>query len=563
MTILVQSRAMRTRIGVTKTLGTVGLIASLAAILVTTGTPASAQQRRAAARATMAPPPAPNSELVLSVGRGRLVNLPVPMTDIFVASQGVADVQVRSSTQLYIFGKAPGETSIYATDASGRPVYSVIARVGNNMENIDQMLALAMPEASITVNTMNGFVLLTGTVAAPDDAAEADRLVSAFVGGNTRVISRLQTATPLQVNLQVRIAEVNRSVIKSIGGNLTSSQANADGIVFGAYRGRGAGTISYTTPPTRPAPGIANGTEYYDPFTGRTITGPEQFRVVNNIARAASVTTLGLGGRLFGLDLLGTLDIAETSGLVTTLAQPNLTTISGETADFLAGGEYPVPIPDPASGSITISYKKYGVSLSYTPTVLANGRISLRVKPEVSELSTEGAVTVNGITVPALTVRRAETTVELGSGESFMIAGLMSNRSIGSIERTPGAADIPILGTLFKSDSFRRGDTELVIVVTPYLVRPVNANDIVLPTDGYRSPTDIQRILLNHDTDGVSGGQRPMPTIETEGAASDGSAAPLPSPGMSGGQAAAEPPRNSRRNRRASTEATPGFSFRR
>jgi pilus assembly protein CpaC len=499
------------------------------------------------------------ADLLLSVGRGRLVTLPTPMTDVFVANQSVADVQVRSSTQLYIFGKGPGETSIYATDAAGRVVYSVVARVGNNIETIDQMLALAMPDANINVNTMNGFVLLTGTVAAPEDAAEADRLVTAFVGDGTRVLSRLQTATPLQVNLQVRIAEVNKSIIRQIGGNLLSRDGDQNGIIFGAFRGRNTGSITPVAPQRGIDP-LYNPTTAVDidPQTGCAIARCGQ-RLDYTINALADAATIGLGGRLFGLDLLGTLDLAERTGLVATLAQPNLTTISGETADFLAGGEYPIPVPDPLTGSITIQYRRFGVSLAYTPTVLSNGRISMRVRPEVSELSSEGAIRLQGIDIPALSVRRAETTVELGSGESFMIAGLMSNRTVGAIDRTPGLGDVPVLGSLFKSDSFRRGDTELVIVITPYLVRPVNPDQIVLPTDGYQNPTDLQRFLFNRTNDGTSGQGRPMPTIEQGD--------PATAPGVGGGAPSAALPapspvssNRSGRNRDTSGDAAPGFS---
>ncbi|MEQ8309637.1 MAG: type II and III secretion system protein family protein [Sphingopyxis sp.] len=429
-----------------------------------------------------------SSSIDLSVGRGRLISLPAAMSDVFVADDKVADVQVRSSRQLYVFGKTPGETSIYATDASGRVVFSTVARVGNNIETIDQMLSLAMPEASIAANTMNGFVLLTGTVQSPDDAAEAERLVQAFVGEQTKVLSRLRTATPLQVNLQVRIAEVNRSLVKEMSGNLLTRDTDGplgNGFLGGVFGGRQAGTITTD----------ANGRTVY------TITTPPGTR------------SLAGAGRLFGLDLIASLDIGERSGLVATLAQPNLTAISGETADFLAGGEFPVPIPGNFAGT-TIEYRKYGVSLAYTPTVLSNGRISLRVRPEVSELSTEGAIEMQGFQVPALTIRRAETTVELGSGESFMIAGLLNNRSIGAIDKMPGLGDVPLLGALFKSDSFRRGETELVIVVTPYLVEPVSANDIKLPTDAFRDTNDLQRLLLNQTSDGVTGGDRPKPRLD-------------------------------------------------
>jgi pilus assembly protein CpaC len=256
--------------------------------------------------------------------------------------------------------------------------------------------------------------------------------------------------------------------------------------------------------------------------------------------------------------------------MVVTLAQPNLTTVSGESADFLAGGEYPIPVPDPLTGSVIIQYRKFGVSLAYTPTVLSNGRISLRVRPEVSELSTEGAIRLQGYEIPALTIRRAETTVELGSGESFMIAGLMNNRSIGTMDRTPGAGDIPILGMLFKSDNFRRGDTELVIVVTPYLVRPVNSDQIVLPTDGYRNATDMQRMLFNRIGDGQSEGERgsvsPGPTLATTPTNGAPTGTPNNAPGMLGLPASATPnpqPSNRRtsRDRNSSDSAAPGFGF--
>jgi pilus assembly protein CpaC len=430
-----------------------------------------------------------SSSIDLSVGRGRLISLPATMSDVFVANDEVADVQVRSGRQLYIFGKKPGETSIYATDAGGRVVFSTVARVGNNIETIDQMLSLAMPEASISANTMNGFVLLTGTVQSPDDAAEAERLVQAFVGEGSKVLSRLRTATPLQVNLQVRIAEVNRSLVKEISGNLLTRDTDGplgNGFLGGVFGGRSAGSITTDS----------NGNTIY------------------NITTPSGTRSLAGAGRLFGLDLIASLDLGERSGMVATLAQPNLTAISGETADFLAGGEFPIPIPGNLSGT-TIEYRKYGVSLAYTPTVLSNGRISLRVRPEVSELSTEGAIEMDGFQIPALTIRRAETTVELGSGESFMIAGLLNNRSIGAIDKMPGLGDVPLLGTLFKSDSFRRGETELVIVVTPYLVNPVSANEIKLPTDAFRDANDLQRLLLNQTSDGVTGGDRPKPRLDT------------------------------------------------
>lgn len=451
----------------------------------------------------------------LSVGRGRLVTLTAPMADVFVANDKVADVQIRSSTQLYIFGKEPGETSIYATNAAGKVVYSTVARVGNNIETIDQMLQLAMPESNISANTMNGFVLLTGTVSSPDDAAEAQLLVEAFVGEKTKVLSRLRTATPLQVNLQVRIAEVNRSLVKEISGNLLTRDKDGglgNGFLGHIFRGRSLGEVEYPLNPTQVFPPKVAPSPY-DPSTGLETSqryGPTTYGF-NNVP---GLNSLGAAGKLFGIDVMAALDLGERSGLVATLAQPNLTAISGETADFLAGGEFPIPIPGNFSGT-TIEYRKYGVSLAYTPTVLSNGRISLRVRPEVSELSSEGAIRLQGFEIPALTIRRAETTVELGSGESFMIAGLMNNRTVSAIDKVPGVGDVPILGMLFKSDNFRRGETELVIVVTPYLVKPVSANEITLPTDAFQNSGDLSRIILGHTSDGITGGERPKPKLDT------------------------------------------------
>ena len=446
----------------------------------------------------------PANDIVLSIGRGQLVTVAGNMTDVFVANDQVADVQVKSPRQLYVFGKAGGETTIYASNAAGDVIWSANVRVGSNIDSVDQMLHMAMPDAKIAVSTMgtNTF-LLTGTVAAPEDAAEAQRLVQAFVGKDANVITRLKMATPLQVNLHVRFAEVSRSLVRDIGTNLTSIDGSS-GFQFGI----GQGTVG---PNFRPgtATGVGNQPSLFIP----DINNPGKFIEVkgSSVASNAVGTTLGFASKLAGLDLLGALNLGESVGLVSTLSEPNLTALSGETADFLAGGEYPIPISQ-GLGTTSIEYKRFGVSLSYTPTVLSNGRISMRVRPEVSELSSQGAITINGFQVPALTVRRAETTVELGSGQSFMIAGLMSNAAQSTVKKLPGAGDLPILGSLFRSTHFQKGESELVIVVTPYLVQPVNASDIKLPTDGYKTANIAQQLFGNMQTDGKSGGVRPQPT---------------------------------------------------
>ncbi|MFM6932951.1 MAG: type II and III secretion system protein family protein, partial [Novosphingobium sp.] len=327
----------------------------------------------------------PARSVTLSIGRGELITVPGKMADVFVADDKVADVQVKSANQLYVFGKAGGETTIYASNARGDVVWSANVRVGNNLDSIDQMLHLAMPDARVNVSTMNNTVLLTGTVGAPEDAAEAERLVKAFVGDKTNVISRLKMATPLQVSLHVKFAEVSRSLVRTIGANITTIDGSG-GIKFGIGQGRSAAS-SFNTNPNLPF-GVGVGTGSVQGYI-QDPTGATQNLVATAgtaVSAAASGTTIAGMGRLLGLDLLGALDAGETIGLVTTLSEPNLTAISGETAEFLAGGEYPIPVSQ-GLGTTSIEYKKYGVSLAYTPTVLANGRISIRVRPEVSELS--------------------------------------------------------------------------------------------------------------------------------------------------------------------------------
>jgi pilus assembly protein CpaC len=494
----------------------------------------------------------PNQEIVLSIGRGELVTVPGNMTDVFVANENVADVQIKSQRQLYVFGRAGGETTIYASNERGDVIFSANIRVGSNIGSVDQMLALAMPDAKINVSTMGtNTVLLTGTVGAPEDAAEAERLVQAFTGDSTNVISRLRTATPLQVNLKVTIAEVSRSLLREIGGNLNTFDGSS-GFRFGVGTGRPIGGESYRVDGPL---GVGNS------VAQSSFILPDGTEIPGPAVDSRGGTTLSGLGRLFGMDMLGALDLSERLGLVNTLTESNLTALSGETATFLAGGEFPIPIAQ-GLGQVTVQFRQFGVSLAYTPTVLSNGRISMRVRPEVSELSSQGSITLNGFQVPALTTRRTETTVELGSGQSFMIAGLMSANSQNQLDKAPGLGDVPILGNLFRSRQFRRGETELVIIVTPYLVKPVDASDIKLPTDGYRSASELQEFLGFQNHAGQSGEQRPGAVAAQPDA---------PQPKISQADPAAivpnepEKPRRaekqSRKDEREASAAVPGFSL--
>ncbi len=512
------------------------------------------------------------STIRLSVAQGKSITLPSNASDIFIAEQRIADVQIRSTNKLYVFGKTAGVTSFYATNSAGKIIYSAQIHVGTDIRSIDQMLSLAMPDANIAVSTSNDFVLLTGTIQNPSDAEEAERLVQAFVGDETTVVSRLKTATPLQVNLKVRFAEVSRTLAKEINGNVATRDTTG-GFLFGTNTGRNF--VDITGGLNNPVQVATGGLPVLDassifglpagsialPFSAEQGSFVSNSGVVLPIPndptafgfnRAGGTNVISAAGRLFGLDIATALDVSERLGLATSLATPNLTTVSGETANFLAGGRFPIPVAQ-GLGDISVQFQNFGISLSYTPTVLSNGRISLRVKPSVSDISQAGAVVLNGFSIPSITTREAETTVELGSGESFMIAGLLQNNYGTTLTKTPGLGDIPILGNLFKSDSFTKNETELMIVVTPYLVKPVSDNEIVLPTDGFKGANDIERLLLNR-THSKGGEDRPKPGVQDE----------VRSGPAIGSLIKPEPVKRSKRKSKTNPKtasAAPGFSF--
>ena len=424
----------------------------------------------------------PTHEVLLSIGEGELVTLPVAVASVWTSNPDVADVYVNNARQIHLFGRTAGEATVFASTAGGTVAYAAKVRVGQNISSLDRVLKLAMPDAAITVTVVGQFAMLTGTVASPEDSAEAARLVLVALNPGMKpsegatakigIINRLRTALPLQVNLQVRIAEVSRSLARQIGNNFSSVNGKPGGFQYAIGQGS---TNPISNAYSRNGLGVGQIPQYYavDPttITPANPAGTLKQYQATGLGTLTTATTLALQTHFLGMDIVSALNLGEQVGLVTTLAQPNLTAVSGETAEFLVGGEFPIPLSQ-GLGAVSIEYKKYGVSLSYTPVVLADGRISLRVRPEVSELSSQGSVTVNGFSVPALTVRRAETTVELGSGQSFMIAGLLSNNAQNTIQKMPGAGDLPILGALFKSTSFQKNETELVIVITPYLVTP-------------------------------------------------------------------------------------------
>lgn len=384
----------------------------------------------------------------IEVGKGRLIHLPRAAASVFIADPEVADVEVRSPRLVYLFGRAAGSTSFFAVDAADRPIDSFTVQVLYDEPMLRAALARALPGRDIDLSMANDALVLSGVVATAAEAQDAVEIAQRFVRGQdrARILNRLAVTAPTQVNLRVRIAEVSREVVRNFGFNWEA---------LGSF---GDTTI-----------GVATGNMVLSPDgTGSFLTRNEGNDNLFGSLRTGS------------LDINGLIDALDDRGLVTILAEPNLTALSGEPASFLAGGEYPIPVPQ-QDNVITIEYKRYGVSLAFVATITDGGRVNLVVKPEVSQLSSAGALTMNGITVPALTTRRVETVVDLASGQSFAIAGLLQSGRQQDLRKFPGLGDIPILGELFRSRKFRSNETELVVIVTPYLVRPGNNVAMEIP----------------------------------------------------------------------------------
>jgi pilus assembly protein CpaC len=404
--------------------------------------------------------PANGGRITLEVNKGTLVRLAGPAATVFVANPDIADVQVKSPTLVYITAKAPGETVIYAVDASDSVLLNAPILVEHDLSRLRSSLRQLAPGERISADSVDGNLVLSGVVA---DAGQADkvRALAASIAGevkNSQVINRMTVATPNQVNLRVRIAEVQVNKLNEIGVNWTKIGSNL------------------------------------------------AFQTFNPVSIGGEVTNFIRVGSIMGTNWSTIINALTQEGFITSLAEPNLTAMSGQTASFLAGGEFPVPITGSAATTggvptITVEFKSFGVSLAFTPTVIDATHLNLRVRPEVSQLSTVGEVSVPitssaTVTIPALTVRRAETSVELASGESFALAGLLQHTSQQLVSKVPWIGDIPILGALFRSDRFQRGETDLVVIITPYLVQPVQTR-VAAPTDGLRLPNDAQRVFLS------------------------------------------------------------------
>ncbi len=410
----------------------------------------------------------------LTVDHGESLMLSGPATSVFVANPEIADVQVMSPTQVMLFGKRTGETSFMATDSKGAVLAERTLIVSQDLSLLRQELKTAIPGSSIRVSSVPGGIVLTGTANDAAAIADAYKIAQRFLPQGGDIINRATVTGSNQVHIRVRFAEVQRTVDNSLGFNW-QSLLHAGGITFGLATGNAvemAGAGVFNT-------GAANNSGLFPRPNNPSLSMP------NNVIGSAYT------GRRFTVDTM--IDALAQNGFLTILAEPNLTAMSGETANFLAGGQFPIPIPQ-GNGTISVQFQPYGISLAFTPTLLSGDRISLHVRPEVSELTQTGAVVSSNISVPALITRKAETTVEVGSGESFAIAGLMNNSQTQSVTKFPGLGDLPVLGTLFRSDHFINGQTELVVIITPYIVKP-SKKQLALPTDGFAPPTESERLL--------------------------------------------------------------------
>lgn len=376
------------------------------------------------------------------------VELPSDVQDIVVGNPDIADVIVRSPRQVYVSGKALGDTNIFFIGRDGELLRRIEVAVRLDTATLQQTLKELLPGQRVEAAAVNDTVFLRGKVPSAAIAANAVGIARRFVAADTNVVNLLEMGGEQQVLLRVRVAEVQKSALKEI-----DTQANLDLLAN-----------DFT-------------------FSGLTVGG-----ATTALPFASGTLTVGSGAV--------TLNLLEQHGLVKTLAEPNLTAISGEEAKMLAGGEFPLPGPPDELGRISVEYKPFGVSLSFIPVVLGPGRISLKIATEVSAFSSAQTINVGVFTLPTLTVRRASTTVELPSGGSLMIAGLLSDDVASSLAGVPGLKDLPIIGPLFRSSSFQRSESELVITVTAFVVAPVDDKALALPTDGFVPSSDLDRYLL-------------------------------------------------------------------
>ncbi|MDA9391576.1 hypothetical protein WN73_13180 [Bradyrhizobium sp. CCBAU 45394] len=399
-----------------------------------------------------AAPGSTTGTLNLTSSQGKTVHLTGPAASIFIADPAIADYQAPSNNTIFVFGKKSGRTSLFALNDKGEALAELRVVVTQPIEDLRAALKAEVGDYPIQVSYTPRGAILSGTAPNADVVETARKVTEQFLGAGALVVNKIQVAGSLQVNLSVRVAEVSRSAVKDLNINFTASSPNGAFLVTGKGGGSGA---------------------------------------------AGGGGTIGIGFNAGNTNLSAVLDALASEHLASILAEPNLTAMSGEAASFLAGGEFPIPVMQD-NRQVSVQFRQFGVSLEFVPTVLSNNQINVRVKPEVSELSSEGEVKINGMAVPALSTRRASTVVELASGQSFAIGGLIRRNFNTDIGEFPWLGDVPILGALFRSSSFQKRETELVIIVTPYIVRPgSNPNKMSAPSDRISPPSDAGRILTN------------------------------------------------------------------
>jgi len=396
----------------------------------------------------------------LVAGKSQAIDLPGEAREVVVGNTIVADVTVTSRRRIFLMARQPGQTNVAILDASGAILAQVDVVVEANAEAARAALARQFPDEGLDVASENGTLVLSGQVRSDALAGRAYATVRRFVEKDEQVVNLVKVSREQQVLIQVRVSEVQRNALKEIGVGLTN---------LGSTRIFGNNSLAGST-------------------TARSLTSS---------ASAGTFTFTGIA------DIVATLNLLETRGLVRSLAEPNLVAVSGETASMLAGGEYPVPVVN--DNTVSIEYKPFGVTLAFLPVVLDSGRISLKLTTEVSSLSSS-AVNLGTVSANSFTVRRASSTVELPNGGSLMIAGLIQNDTLTGMSGIPGFMDVPILGQLFRSDSFKRNETELVVVVNAHLVRPTPPAALIAPTDAVLPGGDLDRWLLGRLTGTYSSG---------------------------------------------------------
>ena len=428
--------------------------------------------------------------VTVGINKSLLVELPRQLRDVVVSDPTILDAVVQSSNRTYLIGKKYGQANAFFFDENGERILTLEIQIDRDTSALDALFHRLIPGSNIRTEVINDTLILTGSVRNPSDSSKALELAKRFAVTDNpksdatsehKVVNMLTVEGEEQVQLRVAIAEVERTALKQFGINV-GALVNKGNFVTSVLADNALPVTSAVGLAGLPIPGVA----------GQVLGENLLFSRATN----SGVATLYDNGR--GTNIGGVLRALERNNLLRMIAEPNLTAVSGETAKFLAGGEFPIPV-DSGNNGIQVEFKEFGVGLSFTPFVMSEGRISLKIETEVSELTNEGAVNLGGLyAIPGLKKREAKSTVELPSGGSIALAGLMSNDTRQNIDGVPGIKNLPILGTLFRSRDFRNKETELVVIVTPYLVRPVSRNKLTRPVQGLAPATDMKANFLGH-----------------------------------------------------------------